>query len=69
MRIRIRKPLYGVPITFLGKWNAFEPIFTINEGCLIATQFKIVGFGKGLDGKDLSINGYRPYCRILIQKN
>ncbi len=44
----------GVPITFLHKFNP--------------AQFEIVGFRKGCDGKDLSINGRCPYFRILIRK-
>ena len=48
----------GVPITFLGKYNP--------------SQFKIVAFRKGNDGKDLVFtkNGERvqPYFRILIQR-
>ena len=44
----------GVPITFLGHYNP--------------TQFEIVGFRKGDDGKDLEINGFTPYLRILIKK-
>ena len=44
----------GVPITFLDKY--------------CPTQFRIVRFRKGLDDKDLSIKGYCPYFRILIQK-
>ncbi len=44
----------GVPITFLDK---FCP-----------TQFEIVKFRKGNDGKDLTINGKSPYTRILIRK-
>ncbi|MBQ7855570.1 MAG: adenine-specific methyltransferase EcoRI family protein [Alistipes sp.] len=43
----------GVPITFLHKFNP--------------AQFEIVGFRKGDDGKDLSINGRCPYFRILIR--
>lgn len=43
----------GVPITFLHKFNP--------------AQFEIVGFRKGSDGKDLSINGRCPYFRILIR--
>ncbi len=43
----------GVPITFLHKFNP--------------AQFEIVGFRKGTDGKDLSINGRCPYFRILIR--
>lgn len=45
--------IMGVPITFLGKYNP--------------KQFRIIGFRKGVDGKDLSINGKTPYFRILIQ--
>lgn len=44
----------GVPITFLYKY--------------CPTQFEIVKFRKGNDDKDLSINGYTPYFRILIRK-
>lgn len=43
----------GVPITFLNKYNP--------------EQFKLVGFRKGDDGKDLSINGKCPFMRILIK--
>ena len=46
--------LMGVPITFLHKYNP--------------TQFEIVKFRKGDDGKDLSVNGKCPYFRILIKK-
>ena len=44
----------GVPITFLHKYNP--------------EQFEILGFRKGLDGKDLVINGRSPYFRILIRR-
>lgn len=43
----------GVPITFLDKHNP--------------EQFEIVRFRTGDDGKDLRINGKRPYFRILIK--
>ncbi len=43
----------GVPITFLHKYNP--------------SQFEIIQFRKGDDGKDLSINGKCPYFRILIK--
>lgn len=39
MRIRIKNPIWGVPITFLDKYNP--------------EQFEIVAFRKGDDGKDL----------------
>lgn len=43
----------GVPITFLHKYNP--------------SQFEIVRFRKGLDDKDLSVNGKCPYFRILVR--
>lgn len=43
----------GVPITFLHKYNP--------------SQFEIIQFRKGNNGKDLSINGKCPYFRILIK--
>lgn len=44
----------GVPMTFLTKYNP--------------NQFKIVGFRKGDDGKDLRVNGKDKYFRILIER-
>ena len=46
--------IMGVPITFLDNY--------------CPTQFQIIKFRKGNDDKDLSINGYTPYFRILIKK-
>lgn len=51
MKIRIHKPIYGVPITFLDKWRPFEPVYILNPdikpfisvSCLTTTQFRIVG--------------------------
>lgn len=54
MKIRVHRPIWGTPITFLDKYNP--------------NQFEIVKFRKGNDDKDLSINGYTPYFRILIKK-
>lgn len=45
--------LMGVPITFLHKYNP--------------SQFEIVRFRKGDDGKDLCVNGKCPYFRILVK--
>ena len=39
MKIRIKNPIYGVPISFLYSYNP--------------KQFEIVAFRKGEDGKDL----------------
>lgn len=46
--------IMGVPVTFLDVYNP--------------NQFEIVGFRKGLDGKDLVFNGYSPYFRVLIRR-
>ena len=45
--------LMGVPITFMSKYNS--------------TQFELVGFRHGSDGKDLTINGRIPYTRLIIK--
>lgn len=55
MKIRIHKPIYGVPITFLDKWRPFEPVYILNPdikpfisvSCLTTTQFRIVGIACG----------------------
>lgn len=47
------KGVMGVPITFLHKFNP--------------EQFELIKFRKGMDDKDLSINGKCPYFRILIK--
>ena len=44
----------GVPITFLDKYNP--------------SQFDIIRFRKGNDGKDLCVNGKCPYFRIIIRR-
>jgi hypothetical protein len=57
-KVKITNPIYGVPITFLDKYNP--------------EQFEIVKFRKGNDEKDLvySIKDKRkiPYFRILIKR-
>ena len=53
-KIKIKNPVMGVPITFLDKY--------------CPTQFEIVKFRKGDDGKDLCVNGKCPYFRILIKR-
>ena len=53
-KIKIKNPVMGVPITFLDKY--------------CPTQFQIIKFRKGDDGKDLCVNGKCPYFRILIKR-
>lgn len=57
IKIRVHRPIWGTPITFLDKYNP--------------NQFEIVSFRKGEDGKDLVFTRERervqPYFRILVR--
>ena len=54
MKVRIKNPIYGVPITFLYHWNP--------------DQFEIVEFRKGDDGKDLvfTLKKKREFNRTFV---
>lgn len=61
--VEIDNPVWGVPITFLSKFNS--------------KQFEIVEFRKGADGKDLIYSKLdlererervQPYFRILVRR-
>lgn len=58
MIIRIKNPIFGVPITFLDKYNP--------------NQFEIVGLDRYVEdnphyGHRFTINGKETYARILIR--
>ena len=60
MKIRVHRPIYGVPITFLDKYNP--------------NQFEIVGIANSARWIGdfpcyTLINGKKIYNRILIRKN
>lgn len=52
----------GVPITIVDK--------VCSDGFIYfdTSRFEIVNFRKGDNNKDLAINGYTPYFRVLIKK-
>ena len=59
MKIRIKYPIWGVPITFLDKYNS--------------KQFEIVGLDRYVEdnphyGKRFTINNRETYARILIKR-
>ena len=59
MKVRIKNPIWGVPITFLDKY--------------CPTQFRIVGLDRYVEnnpyyGHRFTLNGKETYARILIQK-
>jgi len=53
-RIKVRHPVYGVPITFLDQFNP--------------GQFSIVAFRKGTDGKDLVYTVERERESRMLQQ-
>ena len=59
MKVRIKNPIWGVPITFLDKY--------------CPKQFRIVGLDRYVEnnpyyGHRFTLNGKETYARILIQK-
>ena len=70
MKIKIKNPVYGVPITIVDKISDDGLIHCSRNGEEI--KFEIVAFRKGNDGKDLVFTKERervqPYFRILIRR-
>ena len=66
MKIRIKNPIWGVPITFLDKYcpTQFE-IIGITENADYLKPLYLDGFEKYDRGY---INGKRMYSRLLIKK-
>ena len=67
MRIRIKNPIWGVPITFMDKYNP------INFEIIGADEAEGTGFSNGLyiqnsKYKQCYVNGKRIYKRIFIRK-
>ena len=59
MKVRIKNPIWGVPVTFLYSYNP--------------SQFEIVGLDRYVEdnphyGKRFTINNRETYARILIRK-
>lgn len=59
MKIRIKNPIWGVPVTFLYSYNP--------------KQFEIVGLDRYVEdnpyyGKRFTINNRETYARILIKR-
>lgn len=59
MKIKIKNPIYGVPISFLDKY--------------CPTQFEIIGIDRYVEnnpfyGHRFAINGKEIYARVLIKK-
>lgn len=69
MRIRIYNPIYGVPITFLDRYNPnqFRIVYALNRYSL----FDFEGKNKWIKehhSHGCNINGNPVYFRVLIQK-
>lgn len=67
MRIRVNRPVWGVPITFLGKYNPeqFEIIDARSVGLSDRQKSKTTYLIKDADG---TINGKATYARICVKK-
>ena len=67
MRIRIKNPIYGVPLTFLDRYNPNQ--FRIIDARTIALNDKQRNKSTLLiKDADSAINGKATYARICIQK-
>ena len=68
--VHIKRPIWGVPITFLDKYNPSSTAFPADN---LAVQFKIIGLDRYTVPKDrliggrVAINGKPKYARILIR--
>ena len=66
MKVRIKNPVMGVPITFLFKYNPTQfEIIGITENADYLKPLYLDGFEKYDRGY---INGKRMYSRLLIKK-
>ena len=59
MKVRIKNPIWGVPVTFINSYNS--------------KQFEIVGLDRYVEdnphyGKRFTINNRETYARILIKR-
>ena len=69
MKIRIKNPIWGIPITFLKSYCPTQ--FSIIDGCnryLILDSFNINEKVKNERGHSCNINGKPKYFRVLIKK-
>ena len=69
MKVRIKNPIWGVPITFLNNYCPAQ--FTIIDGCnryLIFDTFKVNENIKQFRKEATDVNGVSKYFRVLIRK-
>ena len=67
MKIRIKNPIWGVPITFLDKYNPSQFEIIDPRGFTDIERLKSKNTMLIKD-KDSAINGKPTYARILIKK-
>ena len=67
MKVRIKNPIWGVPITFLDKYNPEQ--FEIVDQCDFTDVERLKSKNTMLiKDKDSAINGKPTYARIAIRK-
>ena len=64
VNVKIDRPIWGVPITFLDKYNPSSNILQHN----LAKEFDIIGFGSGSFGKSIGVSGYKEKYKPFLGK-
>lgn len=67
MKVRIKNPIYGVPITFLYHWNPDQFEIVDPRGFTDIERLKLKN-SMLIKDKDSVINGKPTYARIAIRK-
>lgn len=69
MKIRIKNPIWGVPITFLNKYNPKQfQILDLANRYMIFDYFGVNEEVRKKHSHCVNVNGKSTYTRILIKK-
>ena len=63
-KVKVNRPIYGVPITFMDKYNPSSILPKHN----LAKEFDIIGFGSGSFGRSIGITGYKNKYKPFLGK-
>ena len=62
--VKVNRPIYGVPITFMDKYNPSSILPKHN----LAKEFDIIGFGSGSFGRSIGVTGYKNKYKPFLGK-
>lgn len=63
-KVKVNRPIYGVPITFMDKYNPSSILPKHN----LAKEFDIIGFGSGSFGRSIGVTGYKDKYKPFLGK-